>query len=126
MSMFREEATQMCKQAFRGWLVNVMQEGVRHDEVEPLAGQYGQFPRVGHPKPAFVAPLRAANKAFISIYYKVISMRKMARVGSRLASDVQYATHSLKIAMRGDGRELLLGEGRHPKPVNDRLSHDRF
>jgi hypothetical protein len=70
----------MCAQAFRGWDVNVMQEAVRQYEVDPLAGQDGQFPRVGHPKLALLASQRTANLAFIPVYAKVISMGKIARV----------------------------------------------
>jgi hypothetical protein len=65
-----------------------MQEAIRQDEVEPFAGQYGQFFRIGHQKPAFVAPLRASNVAFIPVDAQVITLGKMARVGSRAASDV--------------------------------------
>jgi hypothetical protein len=126
MSIFREEATQMCEQAFRGWDVNVMQEAIRQGEIDPLVGQGGQFFCVTHQKPAFLAPQRIVNLAFISVYAKVIRMGKMAHVGSRPAFDIQNTPHLLQIVMSGAGRELLLGEESHPRPVNSRLSHDRF
>ena len=92
----------------------------------PSPGDTVEFFRIGHQKPAFVAPLRAANIALIPVDTQIIAVCKMARVSSRAASNVQHSPRSPHVVMRGNGCKLLLCEGSHPKPVDDWLSHDRF
>src|SRR2546426_4894603 len=68
-----------------------------------------------------VAPPRVGDVARVDVHAHIVGVAEMAGVRSRPAAHIEHAPHRPQVVVREQRRELLVGEGRLPQAVGQRV-----
>ena len=106
--------------------VQVVQEAVDQDEIEPLVVRDLVRRHIRGDERAAMALSRTGDVLRIDVDAEVVSGLEVWRIRAGAAADVQDSSNPTEVVMRPRGAQLLLGIGRYPQPVHPGLLHDPF
>jgi len=105
-------------------VVNMMQEAVEQDEIEPPLAFTGVPAHVSGHEPAAVPAARGGEVGLVEVEAEIIGRLEVGRVRAGAAADVEHAARVREVVVLEHGRELLPCKGRLPQPIGRRARED--